>query len=275
MLGPARRADGPMHIAFFQAQPIQGGQMAHRVALLRVLHQLGLGRGARGEVLEQGVGHAGRLRRAEHRAGLLGVPIIGPAGRQCGRHAGDADQRQAGRDRRRQVDDLGHAGGVGDDMAHLAALQPVGQVVARQKCGGRDQHRAQLDGRQHGFPQRHLVAHHQQDAVAFARAQSHQPVGHLVGALRQLGIAQPELLARVFHNVQGRRRVVTGDAVKVIQGPVEAVQQRPFEGLDGGFVIGAVRQQQVAAGQELREFGHGFIGSGAGRGRLACGSLAA
>jgi hypothetical protein len=45
--------------------------------------------------------------------------------------------------------------------------------------------------------------------------------------------------------------------------------------LDGGVVIGAVRQQQVAAGQELLEFGHGFIGSSASRGRLAGASLAA
>jgi hypothetical protein len=125
------------------------------------------------------------------------------------------------------------------------------QIVARQQRGGGNQHHAQFDRSQHGLPQRHLVAHHQQNPVALARPQGHQPIGHLVGALRQLGIAQAKLLARGFNDVQSRGRVVARDVVKVVQPPIEMCQLRPVKRRHGGFVVGAVGQQGIAAGQKL------------------------
>ena len=72
-------------------------------------------------------------------------------------------------------------------MFDVAAIEPVAQVVGCQQRGGGNQHGAELDGREHDLPQRHLVAEHHQDAVATPDADVAQEVGNAVGACRHFG----------------------------------------------------------------------------------------
>ena len=91
-----------------------------------------------------------------------GLRPVQPAG--LGR--ADADPGVVARQRR----ELRHLRAAGHDMADPAPLQPVRQVGRRQQPRGRDDHGTQLERCQHAFPQRELVAHHQQQPVASARA---------------------------------------------------------------------------------------------------------
>ena len=148
--------------------------MPHRVALVRVQHQLRFRRGAAGEVQQQRVG---RLRR----------PIGGEGGGRAGAvfKAQPAGHGGADGDARVAPGQVGELGGLLAGHGHVldaAALQPVAQVFGRQQHGGGDHHGAELDAGQHQLPQRQLVAEHQQHAVAALDALGTQPVGDLVGA---------------------------------------------------------------------------------------------
>ena len=144
MLGPARRADVPVHAAFFQAYPVHGGEVADRVALMAVQHQLGPGGGARGEIKQQRIGGQ-RLavrrkgRRRVRRVGNVVPAVDAPAHRDAGVIA-------------RHAVELGGFGRLRHHMPYGAALQPVGQVVARHQHGGRHHDRAELDCGQHQLP---------------------------------------------------------------------------------------------------------------------------
>jgi hypothetical protein len=70
-----------------------------------------------------------------------------------------------------------------------------------------DHHRAELDRGEHGLPQRHFVAEHDQDALAALDALLAQPVGDAVRARRHLGKRQLRL-ATVFLDDPQRRIVV-------------------------------------------------------------------
>lgn len=59
MLGPAGCADGQVDIAGAHADPVHGGQMADRIADLRVLHHFRPAGGAGGEVHQQRIVHRG------------------------------------------------------------------------------------------------------------------------------------------------------------------------------------------------------------------------
>ena len=262
MLGPARRADRPVDVARLQSEPIHRRQMAHRIALARMADQLGLGGGARGEVFEQRRGDRTRVGRHENLRACGRIAIVGPAG---GRAAVRAATRVAGQDAAdareccgRQFADARLPGGVGQDPAHLAALDAIGQIGTRQQGGGRNDHRTDLDRRQHGLPERDFVAQHQQDAITGTRAAPDQKVGDLRGTTRQFGVAQLGLGARLLDDMQGRCRVVARHRIEVVDCPVEAIKPGPGEGGVGRRMIGAQREQLVAGGKKAAQFGVGF-----------------
>jgi hypothetical protein len=81
MLGPAGRADVPVDVALLQADPVHGRQVADRVALLAVQHQLRFRGGAGGEVQQQRVGGARHaVGREPGSALLLSAKVAPPLG---------------------------------------------------------------------------------------------------------------------------------------------------------------------------------------------------
>ena len=241
VLGPARRGDVQVHVAGLQPQPVHGGQMPDRIALVRVQHQLGLGRGARGEIEQQRIGGLGHAVRREG----VGVAVdrIGDA---AGHGAADGDARAA----RAHLRELVRAARRRDRELHLPALHAVLHVLRRQQRGGRDHHGAELHGGQHDLPQRHLVAHHQQDAVPAAHTLRAQEVGGPVGARGHRAEGELALAAVLLDDPQRRGVVAGGQRVEPVEGPVEFVQLRPAEVAVGGGVVGAVRQQELAGAHE-------------------------
>ena len=134
-------------------------------------------------------------------------------------------------------------------MPHLPALEAVAQVVGGQQRGGRDQHRAELDRRQHGFPQRQFVAEHQQDAVAAPHAQAAQVVGDLVRSHGELAERALRLAAVLADDPQGGRIGqcrIARHRVEMVERPVEFGQRRPVELAHRSGLVGAQAQQQIA-----------------------------
>ena len=247
VLGPARRTDIEVAIPLLQADPVEGGEVAHRVGLMGMGDQLGLGSGARGEVEQHGVVGGGRPVRGEGVAFVAGVGEVVPS--LGGTAHGDARQAVLAAGKLLQVLVADH------QVPDLAAADAVLEVLRRQQGGGGNDHRAQLDGGQHHLPQRHLVAQHQQHPVAPGHAQGAQPVGDLVGAPRHLGEAELRLPAILLHDPQRRGVVVPGHDVEVVQGPVELGEGGPAEVPVGGVVVLAVGLQEVPGGEEALQCG--------------------
>src|SRR5690606_36472073 len=159
-----------------------------------------------------------------------------------------------------QPGELGGVGGVGDHVRDPAALQPVGQVVAGQQRGRRDDHGAQPDRRQGRLPQLGLVAEHHQDPVAEPDALVVQPVRDLAAALGQLPVGHPGLVALLVADPQGEPvRVLLGRGVEVVLHPVEPLRPRPAEPAPGRRVVLPVLEQEVA---RLPEGGGGAVRHG-------------
>ncbi len=183
----------------------------------------------------------------------------------------DADQCQA-------LGDPGELCGflrAGDDVPHAAARKTIKQIGLREQGGGGDDDGAELHGGEHGFPQRHDVAEHEQDAVAAADAERAQAVGEPVGAFGEFGEAA--LRRAVTDDFQRElASVVAGGKFRVepIQRPVEAIQHRPAEIAIGGVVVRAVREQEIARGLECcgRHGTSPFISSYRGPVRRASGT---
>ena len=144
VLCPPRGRDVEMDVARTKADPVHRREMPYRVALVRVQHELGLGRGPRGEVEEQ------RIRCA--RSGV---------GRERGREAagfGEVQPAGVGSPTAMRVKSPPRAstfGGIcrtGDDVSYGTPRDSIPQIVTREKAGRRDQHHAQLDGREHDLP---------------------------------------------------------------------------------------------------------------------------
>ena len=173
MLAPAGRGDVQVHIPCTQAGPVHRGQVADRVALVGVQHQLRLGGGAGGEVQQQRIGGPGRRVRAEipGRAArvLEGVPASSLTDNDAGEAATDLVQP-------------GNGFRIADDVSDVAALDTVLQVRLVQQGGGRDQDSPDLHQGQHRLPQFFLVAQHQQHAITTLHPQLDKPVGDLVRA---------------------------------------------------------------------------------------------
>ena len=84
-----------------------------------------------------------------------------------GNGAADRDARVVARER----GELVGVRAANHDVAHIAALEAVEKVIGGEQRGRRNDDRAELDGRQHGFPERNLVAQHHQDPVTAGDAQ--------------------------------------------------------------------------------------------------------
>ena len=136
--------------------------------------------------------------------------------------------------------------GLGDDVPDIAARDPVRQVLRAQQRGRRDDDRAELHRGQDDLPQRRDVAEHHQYPVAAAHAEPAQPVGDLVGAGGELGVAEPDVAVGRHHAQRVALGMLGGEHVEPVQCPVEFVKVGPGELGPGGLVVGAVAQQQVA-----------------------------
>ncbi|MCY1173037.1 hypothetical protein D9M73_131860 [compost metagenome] len=216
--------------------------MADRVTLVTVQHHLRLGGGAGGEVQQHRVGGQRAALGFELLGMFAGGAVRGPAG--GGRTNADAAAVFT------QPDELVDMGATDHQVGNMATLDAVAQVVGGQQGGGGNDHSAEFEGGQHGFPQSDVIAEHQQDAFAAAHAQGTQVIGHLVGARGQLLEAVALFAAVLFDDPQGIGLVALGHGVKVIQSPVELGQLWPAEITHSCGVIGAVFQQEVSGGEE-------------------------
>jgi len=243
-------------VAGLQADPVHRRQMPHRVALVAVQHQLGLGRGARGEVQEQRVVGPGRGVGDVRRGRLQRGRVVLPARRHLARRSTDHDARViAG-----EHVELGRGRRSADHVPDGTALEAVGQIVGADQRGGGHDHRAQLHARQHGFPQRHLVGQQQHHAVPARHAQPAQPVGHLRRALGHAREAELVLAAVLVDDPQRGCVVAAGQRVEVIERPVEFIELGPAEIAVGGRVVLAMPEQEIARGQEGGHAGAGRCG---------------
>ena len=120
MLGPAGRADVPVDVARLHPQPRQGAQIARWVALVGVRHEFGPAGGAAGEIQQHGVSGARVV------CGRVGGRLRGGLDSQvCPALGGpDGETAEAG-----QSLELARLSGFRDHMLHLAARQPVCEVV--------------------------------------------------------------------------------------------------------------------------------------------------
>ncbi|MCY1403994.1 hypothetical protein D9M71_191910 [compost metagenome] len=216
--------------------------MADRVALMAVQHHLRLGGGAGGEVQQHRVGGQCAAKGFELLGVLAGGAVRGPVG---GGRA-DADAAAAFG----KTGKLVHMRTADHQVANLATLDAVAQVIGGQQGGGGDDHGAEFERGQHGLPQGNVVTEHQQDAITATHAQGTQVIGHLVGARGQLLEAVALFAAVLFNYPQGTRLVALGHGIKVVQCPVELAQLRPAEVAHGRGVVGTVGEQEVASGKK-------------------------
>ena len=249
-----------MHIAGFHPDPEHGGQVAHRVGGVRVLHELGLGGGARGEVEQQGLVGPGRRVRGEVlaprpaesaycRAALLVAAL--PR-----RRVADFDQRVVARD----LGELADIGASDGGPVRAAALHPVLQVRRPHQRGGGDHDDAQLDAGEHQFPEFHLVAEHDDHAVTAPHTLAAQPVGHLGGAPGQVREAAPRGGAVLLDDDEGRvvrLGRVRRDLVEPVQREVEVLKARPLEFAARRLVVRAEVKHAVACCAEVLSDCHG------------------
>ena len=242
MLGPAGRRNIEMDVAGFQPDPVDGRQMADRIALVAVQHEFWRRRGARREIKQHRIVRPRLAVGRELRGCLVGFLVSHPA-----RHgAADGDPRIVAR----QVGEFGGDVGTGDDVADAAAGKAIGEIVAGEQHGRRHDHGAELHRRQHAFPQRHDIAEHQQDAVAAADAEAAQRIGDAVRALAQLGEGELGLARILVDQPQRRLPIAARHRIEIIERPVEAVELRPAEIAVGGRVILAMAQQKFARREE-------------------------
>src|SRR5205807_4066818 len=78
MLGPSRRTDVEMQVSGADPDPVHGGEMTYRIALVSVQHQLGQSRGARGEIQEKRVRGPGDCVRQEFGRFMVSVTVGNP-----------------------------------------------------------------------------------------------------------------------------------------------------------------------------------------------------
>jgi len=213
VLGPARRADVPVHVAFTQPDPVQGREVADGVAHVGVQHHLRFRRGTGREVQEERV-LAARLSVRREIGGAIG--IIGEPARTRRAH-GDAgvvprhsvELRSALRR---------------DDVPDAAAVHPVLEVLGAQQRRGGAEDGAELHGGEGDFPQLGDVAEHDEDPVAATDALLAEEVGHAVRPVAHLREGVRLGRAVVCDDVERGVSVVARDHVEVVERPIEPVE---------------------------------------------------
>jgi hypothetical protein len=145
--------------------------------------------------------------------------------------------------------ELGRVGRVDDDVPGTAPLDAVDQVGRPEGGGRRHDHRTELHHREHRLPELHLVAEHQDDAVAAGHPLAPEPAGHLVGAAHHVVEGVRRLTAVLLDDVQRGRGVVAGVAVEPVDRPVERpVEAGPVELGQRLLVVAAEREDLVSGG---------------------------
>ena len=201
-------------------------------------HQLGPSRGPRSEVQQhQRIGRR-RRRGVECRIGRMTALVPDPA-----RHRA-ADRDANGR--APQTLELPGQRPLRDDGTHVAAREAVLKVRPLQQGRRRNHYRAQLDGGQHGFPQGHHIAQHDEHPVARTHALRGEKVGDLIRAARQGGKTHGLIQAAVIDHPQRRPVIARRHPVEVVQRPIEVRDSRPAKGMQGLLMREALAQQAIA-----------------------------
>ena len=235
-----------MHVAGLEPDPVHRREVTDGVGHVRVLDELRLRRGARGEVEEQRVGGLRRAVGLEVGRGAVGLGEVQPA---FGGRRPDGDAGVVAGD----VVELVDIGVPDDDVLGGTPVDAVPQVGRPEHRRRGDQHRAQLHRREDRVPQLDLVGEHEDDPVAPLHAVGAQPVRHAVGPLchlreRVLPLG-PVLLDDPQRRAVGRGRVGP-DGVEVLQRPVELVELGPGEVAPGRVVVGLPFDEEVAGRAE-------------------------
>ena len=227
--------------------------MPHRIARVRVHHQLGFGRGAGGEIQQQRIA---RLRwRVGRELGRGAVRILKavPTGRRL--VCASCDARKGAR----HDIELGTIRPAHDHVPHIAHGNALAQVFGCQQRGGGNDDGTKLDAGEHHIPQCGYVAEHEQDAIPALHAQRAQVVGRTGGTLGHLRKRQACFVALIVVHPEGDGIVAAGHGVEIIERPVEAIQRGPCEIAHGGVVVLTVREQKIAAPQECIQRGHASL----------------
>ena len=239
VLRPARRADVPVHVAFTEPDPVHGGEVADRVAAVRVQHHLRLRRRAGREVEEKRVVAVRLPIRLEIRCS---IGVIGDPART---RRADDDARVVSR----HVVELRRALG-GDDVADAAAVDAVLQVSDGQQRRGGAEDGAELHRGERDLPQLGDVPEHDEDPVSAADAVPAEEVGHSVRPFAHGREGVRLGCTVVVDNVQRGALVTARHHVEVVERPVETAEQRPGERAVRREIIVAVPQQHLARPQE-------------------------
>src|SRR6266536_2359067 len=229
VLPPPRRADVHVHVALADAEPVHRGEVADRIARVRVEHELRLRGRAGGEVQEHRVVRVRVALRQEDAALVVRLVV--------GRPPGDLLADDHLREARVERAQLLRARRVGDDGLHPAAVEGVAHVLGREERGRRDDDGAELHRAEHDLPDRDRVREHHEHAMPPLDAHPAQEDGHAIRALGELGVRQLHLAPVVLHDVERGVPVPLGEDVEPVHGPVEAIEDRPGEAAVGGVVV--------------------------------------
>ena len=145
VLGPARRADVHVDVPLADADPVHGGEVAHRVAALGVEHQLGLRGGPAREVEQDRVVDVGLAVRDEVRATRRR-----PRWKACQPGTCSPTTMRLKSPARPRI--FSAPSGSVMTCLDLPARHAVLDVLRRQQRRGRDDHRPELHGGQHHLP---------------------------------------------------------------------------------------------------------------------------
>ena len=152
--------------------------------------------------------------------------------------------------------ELFDARGVGDDGAHPAPLDAVGEVGRRQqrRCGTHDG--AHLHRGESELPQGCHVGKHHEHAVAAPEADAAKEPGDSIRGVGELDERPPGEVAAVAGHAKRLARVPAGKDVEVVDRPVELRQLRPSKIGAGLLVVAAMGDQKVPGPEERLGAGH-------------------
>ena len=113
-----------------------------------------------------------------------------------------------------------------DDVTDTSAVDAVLKVSGCEQRRRRVYDDAELHRGEQRFPERDLVAEHQQQAVASSCAEIVQEVGDAIRAARQFRERANRLRSVLFDDVQRGRSLPAGDRVEVVERPCFTMKSR-------------------------------------------------